>query len=124
MITHIGVAFRSCSAYTSVMATTKKSSTSKTAKSTRKVSTPRKNVAAKKTAAKVQTVRSFRVSKPETPFLTFTLTRQTAYWLVLGFIVILFALWITKLQADIQGIYDTIDMNTAAENVYIPAKKQ
>ena len=107
------------------MATTKKNSTkSKAAKVSKKVSSPAKKASVKKSAPKQQAVRSFRVSKPETPFLTFSLTRQTAYWLVLGLIFIVFALWITKLQSDIQGIYDTIDMNTAAEDTYVPAKKQ
>jgi len=107
------------------MATTKKNSTkSKATKVAKKVSSPAKKASVKKSAPKQQAVRSFRVSKPETPFLTFSLTRQTAYWLVLGLIFIVFALWITKLQSDIQGIYDTIDMNTAAEDTYVPAKKQ
>jgi hypothetical protein len=58
------------------------------------------------------------------PFFTFSLTRQTVYWLVLGVILIVFALWITKLQSDIQSIYDTIDMNTAEQDTYVPTKKQ
>ncbi len=44
--------------------------------------------------------------------MTFTPTKQSLYWLVLGVIVICFATWILKLQSDIQAIYDSIDANS------------
>ncbi len=44
--------------------------------------------------------------------MTFQITRQTVYWLVLGFVVILFTVWIMQLQADIQVLYDQIDATT------------
>lgn len=53
----------------------------------------------------------------EQSFMTFRLTRQTLYWLVLGVIVILFTMWIMKLQADVQSIYDQIDLNTQTMNL-------
>jgi hypothetical protein len=106
------------------MATTKNKSTSTKATSAKKAAGARKKPQVKKVSSKNQTVKSFRVSKPEVPFFTFSLTRQTVYWLVLGVILIVFALWITKLQSDIQSIYDTIDMNTAEQDTYIPTKKQ
>lgn len=106
------------------MATTKKKTATAKVTKTAKKSVPRKKALVKKSSTKSQTVKSFRVSRPETPFLTFSLTRQTAYWLVLGLIVVVFALWITKLQADIQSIYDSIDLNTAISDTYVPTKKQ
>jgi cell division protein FtsL len=45
--------------------------------------------------------------------MTFRVTRQTVYWLVLSLVIILFTLWLTRLQADIQDLYDQIDANTA-----------
>ena len=106
------------------MATTKNKSTTSKATNTKKAPLVRKKSQVKKASSKYQTIKSFRVSKPEQPFMTFSLTRQTVYWLVLGVVVIVFALWITKLQSDIQSIYDTIDMNMAAQDTYVPMKKQ
>jgi hypothetical protein len=106
------------------MATTKSKSTTSKATNAKKAPVTRKKSQVKKASSKNQTVKSFRVSKPEQPFMTFNLTRQTVYWLVLGAVVVVFALWITKLQADVQSIYDTIDMNTAAQDTYVPMKKQ
>lgn len=64
------------------------------------------------TAAKPK---SFRRSKPEQPFMSFSLTNQTFYWLVLGGIIVVFALWIITLHNQVQDIYDTIDQQRAAE---------
>ena len=62
---------------------------------------------------KTPQVKSFRVTKDDTPFFTFKLTRQTVYWLALSAVVIAFTLWILKLQSDIQDIYNSIDANNS-----------
>lgn len=67
-----------------------------------------------KTTKKAPEMKSFRVAKEDTPFFTFKLTRQTLYWLVLSVVVVAFTLWILKLQADIQDIYNSIDANSSA----------
>lgn len=108
------------------MATAKKTTAKKPAASTKaktapKKSAPKKTTAkktpAKKAAAPVKSVasepQSFRVSKPTRPFMTFSFTRETIYWLVLGLVVILFTLWIMKIQNDISNLYDQIEMNSA-----------
>jgi cell division protein FtsL len=54
-----------------------------------------------------------KLQPEENEFMTFRVTRQTVYWLVLSLVIILFTLWLTRLQADIQDLYDQIDANTA-----------
>ena len=90
---------------------TKKSPTKKT---------PAKKPTAKKAPAKKAAHRSPRMSlrshvglrSEDSEFFTFRLTKQTVYWLVLGAVVIMFTLWLTKLQSDIQTLYDQIDAST------------
>lgn len=111
------------------MATPKKTSAKKKPATTAKAasakkSTATKTVASKKTAPKKKSaptaqqqaaeLRSFRVSKQTQPFMTFKATRETLYWLVLGVVIILFTVWIMKLQNDISYIYDQIEVSAAA----------
>lgn len=87
--------------------TTKKAPAKKTA--------PKRPAAKKTTKRKAQAtgLRAHVALRPEeTDFMTFRITRQTLYWLVLGAVVILFTLWLMKLQADIQSLYDQIDIST------------
>ena len=92
---------------------TKKTTTKKTSKA-KKPTTARKS-ASKSTAAKRLSLASQIGLRPEeTDFMTFRVTRQTLYWLVLGLVVILFTVWLMKLQMDIQTLYDQIDANTAS----------
>lgn len=94
------------------MATKKKPTTKAPAKkATTKV---RKAAPKKKTQAKRSLLRTHVGLRPEeTDFMTFRITKQTLYWVVLGAIVILFTWWLTQLQADIQDLYDQIDANSA-----------
>lgn len=75
--------------------------------------TKRKQPAKSSRRAKAPQVRSFRVAPENAPFLTFKLTKQTLYWLVLSAVVIAFTLWILKLQSDIQDIYNSIDASNS-----------
>jgi len=94
------------------MASPKKKTT--TTKSTvKKKTAPRKAAAKKSSAKRAPLVRQIGLRPEETDFMTFRITRQTLYWLVLGAIVILFTVWLMKLQMDIQSLYDQIDANTA-----------
>lgn len=88
--------------YTATMPT--KKSTPKSTKSA-KVTSPRSTT---KKSSKTPTVQSLRLSKSQTPFLTVRPSIQSVYWLILGVVVIGFAAWILKLQADIDSIYDSI----------------
>jgi hypothetical protein len=97
-----------------------KKSTKTTVKKSTKASAARKTKAVKapvkrKTASKKKpAIKSFRVSPRDEPFMSMSLTRQSLYWVVLGIVVIAFAVWILKLQSDIQDIYDSIDYAEAA----------
>ena len=43
--------------------------------------------------------------------------RETLYWLILGAVVVTFALWITQLQSDINALYDQIDSANAESTI-------
>lgn len=93
------------------MATKKKPTTTK-APAKKKPTTARK--ASAKKASKRSLLRTHIGLQPEeTEFMTFRITKQTLYWLVLGVVVIMFTLWLTRLQSDIQDLYDQIDATTA-----------
>ena len=88
--------------------TTKKST--KPAKST-KAKVAKAQPAAKKRTQKAPAVRSLKLSKSQTPFMTMSPSRQSVYWLILGVVVIGFAAWILKLQSDIDSLYNSISAN-------------
>ena len=93
------------------MATKKKLTTAKT--SVKKKPTTAHKAPVKKKAAKRSMLGAHIGLQPEeTEFMTFRVTRQTLYWMVLGLVVILFTLWLTRLQADIQDLYNQIDATT------------
>jgi hypothetical protein len=111
------------------MATTKKSTgkrSSSTAKTTKKAA-PRKKTttrsAATKRAAttrsrkstsrasKAAELQSFRVVKQQEPFLSFKVTVQTLYWLILAGAVLLLGLWVLNIHNRVQMIYDEIDQS-------------
>ncbi len=48
-------------------------------------------------------------------FMSVQPNRETAYWVVLGIVVVIFGLWINNLQSDIQAIYDQIDASAMNE---------
>ncbi len=89
---------------------TKKSSTKKTPAT--KKPAARKS-AAKKSSPKRLSLRSHvGLRSEESEFMTFQITKQTLYWVVLGAVVIMFTLWLSKLQSDIQTLYDQIDASS------------
>lgn len=47
--------------------------------------------------------RSFRVA-PSAPLMTFAITRQTIYWLIIISFIIFFQLWIIKLQYEVSHL--------------------
>lgn len=72
-----------------------------------------------KKSAKPAGIRAHIGLQPEEQeFMTFRLTKQTVYWLILGVVVVLFAGWTMMLQADIQSLYDQIDEISAATSSY------
>lgn len=93
----------------------KKTTTRKTS-ATKKATTAKSRPAAKRTVnPKKPTVRSFRRSAEVEPFMTVKLTRQTVYWLIISVVAVAFAVWVLKLQSDINELYSQIESIRASE---------
>lgn len=90
----------------------KKSSTTKKKTTVAKTAPVRKR-SSKKSTKRASQLKSFRLSKSETPFMTFNPNVQSLYWVILGAVAIAFTMWIMQLQADLQAAYDQIDLNTS-----------
>lgn len=100
------------------MATAKKSTATKrttTRKTTatkkaapRKV-TPRKTTTktTRKSPKKTQTYETFKLSTDVPPIMSFKITKQTIYWVIIMAFIIFFQLWIIKLQVEVAQIIDT-----------------
>ncbi|MGB4761725.1 MAG: hypothetical protein WBP12_00010 [Candidatus Saccharimonas sp.] len=115
------------------MATAKKSTTTKksVAKTSKKASAPKKAVvkrAPAKTESKtkvstkqVEGHKSFRRSKPDRPFLSFTPSMQTFYWLILAGLVLTLAMWVASISTQVQRLYDDVDeLNAQADSLVVP----
>lgn len=63
----------------------------------------------KSASTKATTMRSFMPSRPTEPFLTFRITHQTLYWLILAVFVLALGIWVTAISIRVQHIYDSID---------------
>ena len=92
-----------------------KSTASKTTvRTVKKAAAPAKARASKKTTS----MQSFRPVRQQEKFLTFRITHQTVYWLVLSCIVIGLAVWVLAISIRVQNIYDQIDAtNSRAMNM-------
>lgn len=73
-----------------------------TAKKATKKATKRK-IAPKK-VKKVAPLKSFKLAKETTPFVTFRVTDQTVYWSILLILILLLALWILRIQINISDV--------------------
>ncbi len=85
-----------------------------TKKPTTKKAPTKKAPAKKKTtkAAKVAKPTSFRLTKAQRPFLTYQVTRDTYYWLILGVLSIIFVSYLMYVQNKVTDIYDQVDANS------------
>lgn len=92
------------------MATTKKTTARKTTARTKApvnkapvksaAKAPAKKQSPKKTVSKETQYETFKLAK-DTPLMTFKVTRQTVYWVVIMAFVIFFQLWIIRLQVEV-----------------------
>lgn len=83
---------------------------------TKKATTAKKRPATKRTSRpKKQIVRSFRRSTETEPFMTVKFTRQTLYWCIISVVAVAFAVWVLKLQSDINELYSQIESIRASE---------
>lgn len=70
-----------------------------------------------KKSAKVQGLRSFKRSPETSPFLTFRITYQTAYWLILCLFILGVGIWIVTINMKAQKVYDdaaAIELGTSS----------
>ncbi len=64
---------------------------------------------AKKTAAHQ---RSFVRSSETGPFMTFRVTHQTLYWLIICLLVLAVGVWALYLTARVNGLYDDLQLRS------------
>lgn len=67
----------------------------------------KKKVAVKK-VKKVAPLKSFRLSKEPTPFVSFRVTDQTIYWSILLILILILALWVLQLQINLSDILNQV----------------
>lgn len=63
-------------------------------------------------------MRSFKLSPPDRPFLTFKATNQTFYWILICLFVLALGMWVTFLSVRVQDIYDRIDLIQQESHLY------
>ena len=97
----------------------KKTAPKRKATATKRNTTPRH-------ARKSRAMKSLRVSRTDRPFMTFSFTEQTVYWLIILAMVVGLVAFVLHAESKINAIYDQVDANTSQlelipENT--PAKK-
>jgi hypothetical protein len=70
----------------------------------RKSPVRKKTVARKRSAKKAEQMRSFRLYKNQTDFVSFKITRQTIYWSILLAVIVFTQLWILNIQMEIADL--------------------
>ena len=66
----------------------------------------KKKKSVSKKSAKIQ---SFKKCKEPAPFMSYNLTRQTAYWAILFVLIFVLALWVLNIQFDTIRVLDSIN---------------
>ena len=62
----------------------------------------------KSVSKKSSKIKSFKQSKETTPFMSFVITKQTAYWVILFVLIFVLALWVLNIQLDTLRILESI----------------
>lgn len=52
---------------------------------------------------------SFKVQKETKPFMSFKITEQTVYWLVVVLLIFLLGIWVLNIQMDLSKLLDQIE---------------
>lgn len=97
------------------MATTKKAPAKKS--TPRKKATPAKRSASKrKTSAKAsEGYQSLKLARNDAAFTSFSVTKQTVYWVILVAFIVLAQLWILKLQIEVATLLDSQQIELVSE---------
>jgi hypothetical protein len=61
-------------------------------------------------------MKSFRVAKEPEPFMSFRITRQTVYWVVLVAFIVFAQLWILDLQVEVASLLDAQQASLEADS--------
>ncbi|MDX2775919.1 hypothetical protein PV379_00930 [Streptomyces caniscabiei] len=85
-------------------------------------SAKKKTTSAKKATKKSESMRSFVVEKDRPPFMTFRVTHQTFYWVVLSALILALGVWVLTLTVKLQQVYDDIDTLQQQEQSIAPKK--
>jgi|EndMetStandDraft_8_1072994.scaffolds.fasta_scaffold621025_2 hypothetical protein len=73
----------------------------------------------KKPAKKEVQYKSFVRSEGPKPFVNFKVTQQTAYWLILGVLILALGTWAMYLTIKVQRVYDAVEANNSANSTYV-----
>jgi len=79
----------------------------KTSPKTKKTTTKRKKTTRK--SPKKTVMQSFKRSPEPEPFMTFKITQQTVYWVIITLLSATFMIWLLKIQSDITVIYNQVE---------------
>ncbi|MGB4420420.1 MAG: hypothetical protein WBI29_01305 [Candidatus Saccharimonadales bacterium] len=52
---------------------------------------------------------SFKIQKETVPFMSFKITEQTVYWLVVVLLIFLLGIWVLRIQLDLSELLDQIE---------------
>lgn len=84
----------------------------------KKSATAKKPAVKKKTVSpEAQTVQSFRKCPEPQPFMTFKITQDTVYWLIICVLVFALGAWILKVQRDVMALYDQVEQMQISESI-------
>lgn len=75
-------------------------------------------------APKVDPIRSFKRYDDPTPFMTWKATHQTAYWLLIGALIVGLCIWVITLTVRVQNLYDQVQQTSDANASYQVYTKQ
>lgn len=73
----------------------------------------------KQPAKKEVHYKSFVRSEGPKPFVNFKMTQQTAYWLILGLLILALGTWAMYLTIKVQSVYDTVEANNKVNSSYV-----
>lgn len=73
----------------------------------------------KKSAKKEVHYKSFVRADGPKPFVNFKITQQTAYWVILGLLILALGTWSMYLTIKVQRIYDNVDVQNHKSNSYV-----
>jgi hypothetical protein len=107
------VAAKAAPKKTAVKTTTSKPAAKKTVHhSTAKKSAP--------AAAKHRRLVSLSIAPEDKPFFTFSITRQTLYWLIFSVTILALGLWVLNLNIQVLSLYDQIENTNAQTSLNEP----